>query len=225
RALAVLQALLRQDLGQRGHSPAHVRRTAKYARALGAGAALPGLRPTHSYEPALGRHLRAGRGLVRRGGAVFGLRPPPRGAARALPGAGRGAEHPGHHQVPLLAHDARKPHRRLRLRESRRGLRPARDSCSLDLHRRRHRLRAALDLSALRGLCAARGLEPCAALYFAWVALLKSTRARNIMYASARHRGRSSSMWLIIAAGALFILALGVTFFAYHTAFYSRPRR
>ena len=32
-------------------------------------------------------------------------------------------------------------------------------------------------------------------------------------------------MWLLIAAGALFILALGVTFFAYHTAFYSRPRR
>ena len=30
-------------------------------------------------------------------------------------------------------------------------------------------------------------------------------------------------MWLLIAAGALFILALGVTFFAYHTAFYSRP--
>ena len=32
-------------------------------------------------------------------------------------------------------------------------------------------------------------------------------------------------MWLLISAGALFILALGVTFFAYHTAFYSRPRR
>ena len=32
-------------------------------------------------------------------------------------------------------------------------------------------------------------------------------------------------MWLLIAAGALLVLALGVTFFAYHTAFYSRPRR
>ncbi len=51
-------------------------------------------------------------------------------------------EHPRHHQVPLLAHDARKPEGRPRLRESRRGLRPARDSAALNLHRRRHRQRA-----------------------------------------------------------------------------------
>ena len=60
----------------------------------GARAALPGLRRAHSYEPALGRHLCSGRGLVRRRRALLGLPAPPRGTACAVSGARRGHEHP-----------------------------------------------------------------------------------------------------------------------------------
>ena len=60
------------------------------------------------------------------GGTVRELPLRPLRAEAPLPGAGRGLQHPRHHQVPLLAHDRRQSQSHLRLPQPGPGRRPAR---------------------------------------------------------------------------------------------------
>ena len=77
----------------------------------------PGLRQAHDHEPAVRQHLRPGRGLVCR---LFPLRGFPSTAWKrkgGLSGIGRGRQHAGHHQVPVLEDDLSKRQSVLCLRQ------------------------------------------------------------------------------------------------------------
>ena len=69
--------------------------------------------------------------------ALRRFRAPPRGHARGVPGAGRGVQHAGDHQVPVLARRAREFAGHLRVRELRRSGGAARDRRPIHLHQRR----------------------------------------------------------------------------------------
>lgn len=115
--MAMLGAMLSKDLGQRGNRPAHGGRAAGYACPHRTCPALPGLRQAHDHEPAVRQHLRPGRGLVCR---LFPLRGFPSTAWKrkgGLSGIGRGRQHAGHHQVPVLEDDLSKRQSVLCLRQ------------------------------------------------------------------------------------------------------------
>lgn len=70
--------------------------------------------------------------------------------ADPLSGAGCGAQHPRHHQVPLLAHDGREPACRIRLPECGGRVCAGRYQGPLRLHRRRPRGHSGADLKKTR---------------------------------------------------------------------------
>ena len=100
---------------------------------------VPQVRLSHGHEPAVRRYLRPGCGLVCRRPAVRGLPTAAQGTAAAVPGAGGGRQHPGHHQVSLLEDDPGEPERCLCLYQSEGVLYSPGDSGAVCLHPCGHR--------------------------------------------------------------------------------------
>lgn len=102
---------------------------------------LPRLRQAHDGQPSLRRHVRAGRRLYRRVRAVRTVRKQARRLPHAVLGARRGRQYSRDNQISVLANDRAKHESDVRLRESRRSVRPAADRKTLDMRRRRYRRR------------------------------------------------------------------------------------
>lgn len=101
--------------------------------------AAPGAAVPWPWNLLVRRYLRPGCGLVCRRPAVRGLPTAAQGTAAAVPGAGGGRQHPGHHQVSLLEDDPGEPERCLCLYQSEGVLYSPGDSGAVCLHPCGHR--------------------------------------------------------------------------------------